>query len=172
MSTAINKRLYEERKEWGVCVTCGKPLRNGEKTVSCQDCITDRAKYREDNRQHIRDNARDRMNRYRAAGLCVFCGKPVVEGKKLCQYHRDYYSKKPKDKNMKDRPRSLFAQRLIEARTAKGWTQPELAAALGVSSQSVSFWEIDRSYPRMDTLIRLVKLLGVSADWLLGVSDE
>ena len=87
------KKLYRERREWGVCITCGKPRLNGETTKSCVKCKEAKAEYRKQNRQHIRETTKERMDRYRAAGLCIYCGKPTVPGLRLCTYHREYYIK-------------------------------------------------------------------------------
>lgn len=93
MCKACSKKLYQERREWGVCIICGKPRRNGETTLACVHCTKARAEYRERNRQHLRETTKERMNRYRAAGLCIYCGKPAVPGETQCQYHKEYYSK-------------------------------------------------------------------------------
>lgn len=39
------------------------------------------------------------------------------------------------------------------ARNERGWSQPELADALGVSSRTISDWERDISTPRNPTLL-------------------
>ena len=90
---AASKKLYRERREWGVCIICGKPRRNGETTLACVDCTLARAEYRERNRQRIRETGKERRARYRAAGLCIYCGKPAVPGLSQCEYHRMYYSR-------------------------------------------------------------------------------
>lgn len=166
-------RLRKERKAWGVCTVCGKPL-HGEKTFACKKCNQRQAEYREENRQHIRETTKERMDRYRAAGLCIYCGKPAVEGKKLCQYHRNYYARPIQvsngDKIMKNKPKSLFTRRLIEARRAKGLSQMDFALELDVSVSTVSFWETDQRQPKLDKLPGIAETLEVSLDWLLGVS--
>lgn len=52
-------------------------------------------------------------------------------------------------------------------RTERGMSQDDLAAALGVSRQSVSKWETDRSVPELDKLVKLSQLFGVSLDELV-----
>lgn len=67
--------------------------------------------------------------------------------------------------------KSIFAKRMSDSRRAKGWTQWEFAELLGSTHMSIVYWETDRRKPRIDTLVKMVKLLGVSADWLLGVEE-
>lgn len=87
-----SKRLYHERKEWGVCATCGKPRRNGETTVMCVHCLEKRAKMRQENREKINEYARARRQRFKAQGLCIDCGKPAIQGQTRCEYHKEYYA--------------------------------------------------------------------------------
>lgn len=53
-------------------------------------------------------------------------------------------------------------------RKQKGMTQEELAAALGVTNQSVSKWENNICCPDIQLLPEIAKLFNVSADKLLG----
>ncbi len=55
-----------------------------------------------------------------------------------------------------------------EYRTLKGMTQEELAQALSVTPQAVSRWELGVSYPDIAMVPGIVRVLGVSADELLG----
>ena len=61
-------------------------------------------------------------------------------------------------------------------RKAKGLTQEQLAARLGVSAPAVSKWETDTSYPDITLLCPLARALGTSVDALLQfeetLSDE
>lgn len=60
-----------------------------------------------------------------------------------------------------------IANRLVELRRARGLSQEELAAQLGVSRQAVSKWERAESSPDTDNLIALARLYGISLDGLL-----
>jgi transcriptional regulator with XRE-family HTH domain len=64
--------------------------------------------------------------------------------------------------------------RLAEVRTALGMTQMELSELTGVSQASLSKIEMesDRLALRGDTLIKLCKAMNVSADYLLGLTDD
>lgn len=55
-----------------------------------------------------------------------------------------------------------------EYRLRKNMTQEELGAALLVTPQAVSRWETGVSYPDIAMIPEIVKVLGVSADTLLG----
>ena len=52
-------------------------------------------------------------------------------------------------------------------RTRRELSQEDLAAALGVSRQSVSKWETGQSVPDLDKIIRMADLFGVSVDELV-----
>jgi transcriptional regulator with XRE-family HTH domain len=66
-----------------------------------------------------------------------------------------------------------FAKRLKQAREARGLSQNGLAAALGgeVTQSAVSYWESGKNLPATEMLRELCGVLGVSADWLLGLDD-
>lgn len=61
--------------------------------------------------------------------------------------------------------------RLRAARRAKGLTQGELAARLGIKQASVSAWEVGKTWPDVPNLVPLSRLLGVSIDYLLAGED-
>lgn len=58
-----------------------------------------------------------------------------------------------------------------EYRKLRNMTQEELAAALLVTPQAVSRWETGISYPDIAMIPEIVKVLGVSADELLGCDN-
>jgi len=65
---------------------------------------------------------------------------------------------------------SFFSQRLRELRGDA--TQTAFAERLGLKQAVYSHYETCRREPDLDTLCRIVKTLGVSADYLLGLSDN
>jgi len=65
-----------------------------------------------------------------------------------------------------------FGKKLKELRHKKDVTQEELAAHLKISSQAVSKWERDESYPDITLLPRLALYFDVTIDEMLGISDE
>ena len=66
----------------------------------------------------------------------------------------------------------LIGKRLASARARRDMKQIDLAAAIGVSDQTISNWEVGLRSPRSDLLRRLCLELRCSADYLLGLSDE
>lgn len=60
-----------------------------------------------------------------------------------------------------------IANRLLELRRSRGYSQEELAVKLGVSRQAVSKWERAESAPDTDNLIALARLYDISLDGLL-----
>ena len=69
-------------------------------------------------------------------------------------------------------PGTDFGSRLTEARRRKKISQDEFADELGVHPATVSNWEIGKTTPNAFILTCICELLGVSADWLLGLSEE
>lgn len=64
-------------------------------------------------------------------------------------------------------------EKLIVLRDKAGISQMSLAHQLDVSRQAVSRWESGDTTPSMDKLKALVKIYGVSLDWLCSdVADE
>jgi transcriptional regulator with XRE-family HTH domain len=67
----------------------------------------------------------------------------------------------------------LFGDRLLGARTVRGLTQSELAAAADVSLRSIQVWERGNSnLPRGPLLRRLAEVLRVSIEHLLGLTTD
>jgi len=65
-----------------------------------------------------------------------------------------------------------FANRLQKLRKEKGYSQDQLAEALGVSRQSISKWERAEASPDSENLIALAKLYNMSLDELIYPSDS
>lgn len=66
----------------------------------------------------------------------------------------------------------MIGERLAEIRKDHGDTQQDLADKLSVTKFTISNWEQQRSDPSHENLISICCLYNVSADYLLGVSDE
>jgi len=64
-----------------------------------------------------------------------------------------------------------IANRLLELRKEKNFSQEELAEKIGVSRQAVSKWERAESSPDTDNLIELARLYEVSLDELLFTTE-
>ena len=66
---------------------------------------------------------------------------------------------------------SVYLKNLKKLRKKKGWSQEKLAREACISYQTLIKIEQGRiKNPRLDTLIKLAKALGVSIDKLLGSS--
>lgn len=64
--------------------------------------------------------------------------------------------------------KTIFTERLKEARNNKGLTQKELADILGIKRTTYTNYEQSISNPNLETLVRITDILGVSTDYLLG----
>ena len=65
-----------------------------------------------------------------------------------------------------------FGDKLRALRMEKKLTQNDLAARLGIVGASVSSYEKNKQYPSVEVLIQLCQTFDVSADYLLGLSDD
>lgn len=65
-----------------------------------------------------------------------------------------------------------FGIKLKRARKEKKLTQQELADCLGLAKSTVRGYEQNRSKPRYEILLAICKLLGVSADYLMGLRED
>jgi transcriptional regulator with XRE-family HTH domain len=65
-----------------------------------------------------------------------------------------------------------LSDKLIELRKEQGWSQEEFAEKLEVSRQAVSRWENETALPDAQNILRISRLFGVSADYLLNDDYE
>lgn len=66
-----------------------------------------------------------------------------------------------------------FGQRVMDLRERYGWTRRELAKRSGLHEQHLLKIEQElRKRIESDTIIRLARALGCSADYLLGLKKE
>jgi transcriptional regulator with XRE-family HTH domain len=63
-----------------------------------------------------------------------------------------------------------FGPRLARLRQARGLTQEELGAAVGLSNRMVAYYERDEAIPPGEDLANLARALKTSADELLGLA--
>lgn len=66
----------------------------------------------------------------------------------------------------------MIADRIREARKNAGHTQASLAELIGAHSKNISRWEANEYIPEAETIALLAKALNVSADYLLGITDD
>ncbi|MBS0950575.1 helix-turn-helix domain-containing protein [Lactiplantibacillus plantarum] len=64
----------------------------------------------------------------------------------------------------------VIGTKIKERRQQHEWSQQTVAERLHVSRQTISKWELGKSYPDLELLVALSKLFSVSTDELLGLS--
>ena len=65
-----------------------------------------------------------------------------------------------------------FGERLRTAREANGLTQIELGEKVYMQQQTIHRYERKGQLPTVDTAVRISQALGVTLDWLIGLTDE
>lgn len=65
-----------------------------------------------------------------------------------------------------------IGKKIRELREAKKMSQKELAKLLNITPQAVSKWELDKSLPDLETLVKLCDYFQISIDQLLGNSKK
>lgn len=68
--------------------------------------------------------------------------------------------------------RKVFAERLHSLRIEKNIGQNLLAKDLQLSNASISYWETGKQEPCAEAIFKLAKYFDVSADYLLGLTDD
>ena len=63
---------------------------------------------------------------------------------------------------------SEFVSQLRRLRKIYGYTQQEVAKKLYMDRSAYAYYELGKSQPRIETLIRLANLYNISVDYLLG----
>ena len=66
----------------------------------------------------------------------------------------------------------VFSQKMSELRKARGLSQRRAAGDLGISQALLSHYENGAREPGLDFVCRACRYYGVSADYILGLSDE
>ena len=65
-----------------------------------------------------------------------------------------------------------IADRIKYLRDKKGMTQTYLAKRLGISRSAVNSWEMSLSFPSLSNIVEMTRIFGVSADYILGISNQ
>ena len=66
----------------------------------------------------------------------------------------------------------MFQGRLKRAIKLRGYTQEKLAEKCGITEVTLSRYVRGGREPRAGAIRKIAEILNVSADWLLGLSDE
>lgn len=67
--------------------------------------------------------------------------------------------------------KNIIGNRINSALTNSGKKQKELAAVLGVTDNTVSYYVNGKRTPSIDHIIVMTSFFDVSSDYLLGISD-
>lgn len=62
--------------------------------------------------------------------------------------------------------------RIRELRQARGWTQQQLAEAVGVSRQSINSIECDRYVPSLPLALEFARVFAVATDEIFELEDR
>lgn len=64
-----------------------------------------------------------------------------------------------------------IGDRIKQLRDEAGLSQMELSEKIGLSQSAIARYELNKTEPKASDIIRLSEFFGVSADYLLGLSD-
>lgn len=68
--------------------------------------------------------------------------------------------------------RDIFSKRLRLLRTERGLTKYCVSKETGLSTSTISWLEMARNAPSAYVIYQTARFFQVSADWLLGLTDE
>ena len=67
---------------------------------------------------------------------------------------------------------NILGKRLWECRKRLGYTQIQAAAYSDITEKAYSNYELGKQMPRLDILVRIADMYGVSLDYLTGRTDD
>lgn len=67
---------------------------------------------------------------------------------------------------------TVFSERLRKIRKLKKMTQKQVAEGSGLSENQYQFYEYGKQEPGIGIFAKICECLNVSADYLLGLSDD
>ena len=62
--------------------------------------------------------------------------------------------------------------RIKQLRKQNNLTQSALANLMRTTQDTISLWELGKSYPDAESIVRMAKLFRTSSDFLLGLCDS
>ena len=62
--------------------------------------------------------------------------------------------------------------RIKQFRKKNNLPQSSLANLMRTTQDTISLWELGKSYPDAESIVRMAKLFRTSSDYLLGLSDS
>jgi transcriptional regulator with XRE-family HTH domain len=75
------------------------------------------------------------------------------------------------DKEELDELKETLGKRCREVRTIRGFSQEEVALAVGVEEEFYGRLERGEAFPSLETFAKIAEVLGVSSDMLLGLVE-
>lgn len=64
-----------------------------------------------------------------------------------------------------------LGEKIRDLRKIIGWSQTRLAEFLCTTQDTISLWELEKSYPDIHNLIKIAQKFEVTTDYLLGLED-
>lgn len=68
--------------------------------------------------------------------------------------------------------REIFPDRIKQARQEAGYTQEQVANAIGIARSNIGKYETGKLEPDLEKLAKLAQFYNVSINWMLGVTLE
>ncbi len=68
--------------------------------------------------------------------------------------------------------KSVYGNRIREFRLLRGMNQPQLAAVLGITKNSITNWEAGTSRPELDNIVKLCAAVDISADTFFNILNR
>ena len=68
--------------------------------------------------------------------------------------------------------KDMLSERLRALRREKGYTQLQVAVYCDITEQAYQTYELMTREPKLEILIRIADLYGVSLDYLVGISEK
>ena len=64
-----------------------------------------------------------------------------------------------------------IGEKIKEIRKLNTLSQTKLGEMLGTTQDTVSLWELNKSYPDIEMLFKICSLFNISADYMLGLKE-
>lgn len=71
-----------------------------------------------------------------------------------------------------DNMREVLSKRLRECRKKHGYTQAQVAIYCDITEKTYQNYELMTREPKIEILVRIAELFGVSVDYLIGRTEE
>lgn len=68
--------------------------------------------------------------------------------------------------------KEILSRRLKQCRKQKGYTQSQVAIYCDITEKAYQNYELMTREPKLEILIKIAKLYGVSLDYLVGLKDD